>query len=163
MLKNDQIEKLETAEMLLLEVMKSQEFQELDINPDLTLGDSLQGIQEVLQEFYPDDYVPMSPETEEIRQIQIVRVRLKRSESWSSKLIDMLSKVAFVSLLTAAVSAGISIFFYGISDIDKSVGNKLKPDFAAVSLGYKGLSIAGFGLFLTAGVSASIIASGEKN
>lgn len=155
MLKYDQVEKLEIMQDWLEEIVNSEEFKELDIYPDVTLGDSLQGVNEVLTNHYPCGYEPPKPVK-----------NLYRVRSWHEKLKDhifvALGEVASTSLMVAAISGCASLVCWGLSDIDKSVGNALKPDFAAHSQMYKGLAIASLGFSLGCTVCASAIARGDK-
>ncbi len=155
MLKYDQIEKLEIIQKWLEEIVDSEEFEQLDIYPDVTLGDSLQGVEEVLNDYYPTGYEPPKP---------VMHLRVARP--WHEKLKDhifvALGEVAGTSLMVAAISGCASLFCWGISDIDKSVGNALKPDFAAHSQMYKGLAIASLGFSLGCTACATAIARGDK-
>ncbi len=156
MLKYDQIEKLEIAQAWIEEIVNSSEFSELDIYPDVTLGDSLQGINEVLSNHYPFGYESPKPA------LRIERVRL-----WHEKLKDhifvTLGEVAVTSLMVAALSGCASLFCWGLSDIDKSAGNVLKPDFAAHSQMYKGLALASLGLSLGCSVATGVMAGGKRS
>ena len=156
MLKYDQIEKLEIAQEWLEEIVNSPEFSQLDIHPDVTLGDSLQGIEEVLNNHYPFGYEPPKPVK-----------HLYRVRSWQEKLRDhifvTLGEVAVTSLIVAALSGCVSLACWGLSDIDKSVGNPLKPDFAAASNMYRGLAIASFGLSLGCSVVGGCVIGGRKD
>jgi len=151
MLKFNQIEKLEIAKKLLEEVVESEEFEQLDIHPDLNLYDSIQGIQEVLDNHYPQGYEPPKPVK-----------HLYRVRPWHEKLKNhvfvTLGEVAGTSLIVTALSGCASIACWGISDIDKSIGNPLKPDFAAYSQMYKGLAITSLGVSLGCSVCASVLA-----
>lgn len=156
MLKYDQIEKLEIAQQWLEEIVNSPEFSQLNFHPDVTLGDSLQGIEEVLKDHYPCGYLP--PKFESPKEPYI--------RSWHEKLrghiFVLLGEVAVSSLIVAALSGCVSLVCWGLSDIDKSVGNPLKPDFAAASSMYRGLAITSLGLSLGCSVVGGVI-GGRKN
>lgn len=175
MLNQNQAEQLGRVEEILREILRSKEYKALDYHPDLTLGDSLQGVSKLLDEYYQEHE---KQEVDLLQQIQSTKadllpqgferqqtttVREQNPDTWRCKVIDGLSVLAIASFLTAIVSSGISLFFAGASDLDKASGNRLRPDFASLSLGYRGLAIAGVGLFITSAVSAGMIANGEKN
>ena len=155
MLKYEQIEKLEIMQDWLEEIVDSEEFKELDIYPDATLGDALFAVDEVVKDHYPSGYEPPKPVK-----------NLYRVRPWHEKLKDhifvALGEVAGTSLMVAALSGCASLFCWGLSDIDKSVGNALKPDFAAHSQMYKGLAITSLGFSLGCTACASAIARGDK-
>jgi len=156
MLKFNQIEKLEIMQKWLEEIVESEEFKDLDFYPDVTLGDSLQGIEEVLTNYYPSGYTP--PRFEDEKPV----MHLRWVKGWREKLVDGLSSITITSLLTAAVTASTSIFFWGVSDIDRATGNRLSPDFAQQSHLYRGAAIASLGLFLLSGVAAACTEAGGK-
>jgi hypothetical protein len=55
-LTSQQIEKLEITEQWLGQIIDSVEFKKLDYHPDLTLGDALQAVQEILNAVEIQDY-----------------------------------------------------------------------------------------------------------
>ncbi|KAB8313966.1 hypothetical protein SD81_040260 [Tolypothrix campylonemoides VB511288] len=153
MLKYNQIQKLEIAKELIEEVTESPEFSELNIHPDVTLHDSIQGVQEVLKNHYPCGYKP--PKLDLSREPYI--------RSWHEKLSDYifvgLGNVAGTALIVAALSACISIVGWGASEIKGGMGyKKSAPDFAASSQMYRGLAISSLGLSLCCSVCASVLA-----
>lgn len=152
MLRYDQIEKLEIIHKWLEEITESEEFAELDIYPDATLEDSLEGVKEVLTNHYPCGYEPPKPV-----------MHIRRVRPWHEKLRDHifvgLGEVAVTSLLVAAVSGCLSLTLWGASEIKAGMGyKKSAPDFAAQSQMYRGMALASLGLSLGASVGCSVIA-----
>jgi hypothetical protein len=155
MLNYTQVEKLEIARTLVHEVVESSEFLKIDYHPDVTLGDSIQGIDEALQTYYPPTYTP--PRVERCQRVEQISIKITPVKRLRWGIADTLQTIALTSLLVAAVSASISVVFWGLSDIDKATGNKLRPDFAAESHLYRGVSIASVGLLFLSGVLAGIV------
>jgi hypothetical protein len=153
MLNSTQAEKLEIARILVHEVIESPEFLESDYHPDVTLGDSIQGIDDALQTYYPDGYTPPRG----CKKVQTIPMKIHPIKRLRWGLADTLQTIALTSILAAVVSASISVVFWGLSDIDKATGNKLRPDFAAESHLYRGVSIASVGLLFLSGVLAGIV------
>ena len=156
MLTRSQIERLEIMEQWLEEIVCSEEFTDLDIHPDVTLGDSLQGVQEVLNAYYPPGYTPpKSAPTLHIRTVQ----------PWHEKLKDIafttMGEISGILVITAALSGCASLFCWGISDAKDAFGHKQQPDFAAQSQAYRGLALASVGTALGCSVVASVI-KGDK-
>ncbi len=157
MLTRNQIEKLEIMEQWLEEIVESKELAAFDCHADVTLGDSLQGVQEVLNSYYPDGYTPpKSAPTLHIRTVQ----------PWHEKLKDIafttLGEISGVLIITAALSACTSLFCWGVSDTKNAFGYRNKPDFAAQSQAYRGLALASIGAALGCGVVGSVINEGKK-
>jgi hypothetical protein len=157
MLNYTQAEKLEIARTLVHEVIESPEFLEGDYHPDVTLGDSIQGIDEALQTYYPDGYTPPRG----CKRVQTTPMKIPPIKRLRWGLADMLAALALTSILAAAVSASISVVFWGLSDIDKATGNKFRPDFAAESHLYRGVSITAVGVLFLSGVLAGIVNTKE--
>jgi hypothetical protein len=155
MLNYTQVEKLEIARKLVQEVIDSPEFSQMYFHPDVTLGDSIQGIDETLQTYYPDGYIP--PRVERTPAIERISIKITPIKRLRWGLADMLASIALGSLLAAAISGSLSVFFWGISDIDKATGNKLSPDFAAQSHLYRGAAIASVGMVLLSGVLGGVV------
>jgi len=151
-----QIEKLEIIEDWLKEIVESEEFAALDCYPDVTLGDSLQGVQETLNAYYPTGYTP--PKNSPTLHIRTVR-------SWHEKLKDRLfvtlGDISGVLVITAALSACASVFCWGASDVKDAFGYRAKPDFAAQSQIYRGVAIASIGAALGCGVVGSCLSKKE--
>lgn len=64
MLNQNQRRKLETIDCWLREIRQSEEFRQLEYCPDVTLGDAIQAVGELLQEHNHCDYKPASPKSE---------------------------------------------------------------------------------------------------
>jgi hypothetical protein len=154
MLTRSQIERLEIIEQWLEEIAESEEFAELDIHPDVTLGDSLQGVQEVLNAYYPPGYTPPKP-TKYLYNVRPWHEKLKNTA------FTTLGEISGILVITAALSACTSLFCWGISDTKDAFGYRSKPDFAAQSQAYRGVAIASIGAALGCGVVGSAI-KGDK-
>ncbi len=151
------IEKLEIAKKLLLEVEDSEGFKNIDYYPDLHLGDALQAIDELLAEIYPPSYTP--PKNAPIKHLYKVR-------PWYEKLKNItfttLGDISGVLIITAALSACTSLFCWGVSDAKAAFGHRSSPDFAAQSQAYRGLALASIGAALGCGVVGSVINEARK-
>jgi len=156
MLTRSQIERLEIMEQWLEEIVESEELAAFDCHPDITLGDSLQGIQEILSAYYPPGYTP--PKNAPTLHMRIAR-------PWYEKLKDAafvaLGDISGVLVVTAALSACTSLFCWGVSDAKDALGYRTRPDFAAQSQAYRGVAIASIGAALGCGVVGSVI-KGDK-
>ena len=96
MLTRSQIERLEIIEQWLEEIAESEEFAELDIHPDVTLGDSLQGVQEVLNAYYPPGYRPPKP-TKYLYNVRPWHEKLKNTA------FTTLGEISGILVITAAL------------------------------------------------------------
>ncbi len=156
MLNRNQIERLEIMEQWLEEIVESEELAELDIYPDVTLGDSLQGVKEILDAYYPEGYTP--PKNAPIMHLRVAR-------PWHEKLKSIafttLGEISGILVITAALSACASVFCWGVSDTKDAFGYRSKPDFTAQSQAYRGLALASIGAALGCGVIGSVI-KGDK-
>ena len=150
------VEKLEIAKKLLQEVSDSEGFKSIDYHPDLHLGDALQAIDELLSEYYPENYTP--PET--------IAEGSCRISPWHEKLkntaFTTLGEISGILIITAALSGCASLFCWGISDTKDAFGYRAKPDFATQSQAYRGLAIASIGAALGCGVVGSVINETRK-
>jgi hypothetical protein len=151
------VEKLEIAKKLLLEVEASEGFKNTDYHPDLLLGDAVQAIDELLTEYYPENYTPPD-----------LRINIKSKEKpWHEKLkntaFTALGELSGVLVITAALSACTSLFCWGISDAKDVLGYRTRPDFAAQSQAYRGLALASIGAALGCGVVGSVLANKGEN
>jgi hypothetical protein len=155
MLTRNQVERLEIIEQWLQEIIESDEWIECDIYPDVTLGDSLQGVQEILNAYYPEGYTPPKPTK------HIYKVR-----PWHEKLKNVadaaLSEISGVLVITAALSACASVVCWGASDAKDGFGYRDKPDFAAQSQIYRGVALASIGAAFGCGVVGSVINETRK-
>jgi hypothetical protein len=158
MLTNEQIDRLITIEQWLEEIQDSPEFEDLDLYPDLTLGDARQAIAELLDAQKPSNFSPSEDKP-------VMRLRIARL--WHEKLKDRvfvgLGEIAVTSLIVAAVSGCGSLFCWGISDLKAGMGYKSSPDFAAQSQMYRGLAHASLGLSLGCSVVVGCVIGGKKN
>lgn len=150
-----EVEKLEIAKRLLEEVSDSEQFKTIDYHPDLHLGDALQAIDELLVEYYPENYTPQPTHK------NFCRVR------WYESLRDRISvgfgELATTAFMVAMLSGCGSIICLGMSDIKAGAGGtKIKPDFAAQSQMYRGLAVGSLGLALGSSIVASYIAGNYK-
>ncbi len=151
MLTRTQIEQLEITEKWLEEIIQSDEWLECGIYPDVTLGDSLQGIQEILTAYYPEGYKPPRYDS----------IKTYTPRPWHEKLRDTtfttLSDITGLLVIVGALSACTSVICWGISDIKSALGRIQQPDFAAQSQAYRGVATASIGAALGCGVVGSVI------
>lgn len=156
MLTRSQIERLEIMEQWLEEIVESKELAAFDCHADVTLGDSLQGVQEVLNAYYPPGYTPPKP-----------TLHIRTVRPWHEKLKDRvfvtLGEISGVLVITSALSACLSLCCWGLSDTKDALGHRQQPDFAAQSQAYRGLALASIGAALGCGVVGSVIANKEHN
>jgi hypothetical protein len=143
-------------EQWLEEIAESEELAALDIHPDVTLGDSLQGVQEVLTAYYPEGYTPPKKDPD---------LCIELTHPWQKLKNDIfitLSEISGVLIITAALSACTSLFCWGVSDFKGALGYKQQPDFTAQSNLYRGVAIASIGAALGCGVVGSVINEARK-
>ncbi|WP_414589213.1 hypothetical protein [Scytonema sp. PCC 10023] len=156
MLTHNQIEKLEIMQHWLKEIIDSEEFEEFDLYPDVTLADAHQAVQEILTNYYPPGYRPPKPTK-----------YLYKPRPWHEKVKDRvfvtLGDISGALVVTAMLSACTSLVCWGISDAKKAFGHEQQPDFAAQSELYRGVAIASIGLALGCGVVGSVLANKGDN
>ncbi|MBW4504543.1 MAG: hypothetical protein KME57_34605 [Scytonema hyalinum WJT4-NPBG1] len=151
------IEKLEIARKLLEEVEASEGFKATDYHPDLHLGDALQAIDELLSEYYPENYTPLLKNEHPDLCIELTYPFQKLK----TNIFTTLSEISGVLVITAALSACTSLFCWGVSDAKDAFGYRSTPDFAAQSQAYRGLALASVAAALGCGVVGSVI-KGDK-
>jgi hypothetical protein len=145
-----EIEKLEIAKKLIQEVSDSEGFKATDYYPDLHLGDALQAIDELLEQYYPEGYTPPKP-------IKYLR----KVKPWNQQLKDTfttaLGDLSGTLVITAALSICASLTCWGISDAKAAFGHRQQPDFAAQSQIYRGVTLVSIGAAFGCGVVGSVL------
>ncbi|MBD2303775.1 hypothetical protein, partial [Nostoc sp. FACHB-190] len=106
MLNQNQLRSLEASYRWLRELQDSAEFKQLEYYPDVTLGDAIQAIGELLDEHEPCDYNRANFTDEQLYSCleRLPVMHIRRVKSWREKIalfiLDTASEVALVSLLT---------------------------------------------------------------
>lgn len=152
-LNQNQIRRLKAIDCWLREIRDSEEFTALDYCPDVTLGDAIQAVNELLQEHEPE------------RQEQKLVIRIRRVIFWREKVRSFIqnaaSEVAILSLLTTGCMIVGAIFCYGLDRTQQSKGSEYQPTWANNSKVFEGSAIASIAVFLGASLAGACI-SGDK-
>lgn len=154
MLTRTQVEKLEIAENLLEEVLEENVLLGSPAPINKSLNDSLQGVEDILNAYYPEGYTPP-------KSVKHLRVARPWHEKLKDRMFVTLGDITGLLVIISALSACASLTCWGISDIKGSLGHKQQPDFATLTETYKGLAIASIGAALGCGVVGSVI-KGDK-
>ncbi|MEA5504791.1 hypothetical protein VB735_17070 [Halotia wernerae UHCC 0503] len=169
MLNPNQKRKLEAIDRWLREILDSEEFRQLDYYPDLTLGDAIQAVGELLDEHEPSDYKPTNFTKSEwhsyLEQKPIMHIRrvIPWREKIRSLILDAASEVAIMSLLTTSFMVVGSIFCHGVDRIERSRNEEYQPTWANNALVVEGSAIASIAVFLGASLTAACLAGDNKD
>jgi hypothetical protein len=168
MFNQNQLRRLEAIERWLREIRDSNEFMQLEYSPDVTIGDAIQAVGELLDEHEACNYKPMNFTNEEwhsyLEQKPIMHIR--RVIPWRKKITSFIqnavSEVAILSLLTTGFMVVGTIFCHGVDRIEESRGEEYQPTWIYNAKIFEGSAIASIAVFLGASLTLAC-AVGDKN
>lgn len=169
MLNQNQLRKLEASYRWLRELQDSAEFKQIEYYPDVTLGDAIQAIGELLDEHEPCDYSRTNFTDEQLYSCleRLPVMHIRRVVTWrekiSSFILDTASEVALVSLLTTSFMVVGTIFCRGVDRIEQSRGDKYQPTWIYNAKLFEGSAIASIAVFLGASLTGACVAEGKKD
>lgn len=147
MLTLNQVEKLEIVKGWLEEIRDSEELQELDYDPDITIGDAVQAVKEVLREYYPDGYEPPLP----VKPV----MHLRRVRTFA---VGLLSEAAVTSLLISGFLGIGALFSWGMTEVNRTRVDVMGDvDWEMTTDACKGGAVSAFAVFLGCSLSAGCI------
>ncbi|PHJ57176.1 hypothetical protein VF14_21725 [Nostoc linckia z18] len=168
MLTSNQIRRLQVTDRWLREIRASEEFRQLEYSPDVTLGDAIQAVGELLDEHDHCDYKPSNftndqwySYLEQKPVMHIPRVVTLR-EKINSFILDAASEIAILSLLTTGFMVVGTIFCHGIDRLEESRGDQYQPTWIYNAKIFEGSAIASIAVFLGASLTGAC-AAGDKN
>jgi hypothetical protein len=168
MLNQNQTRRLEVIDRWLREIRDSEQFRKLEYSPDVTIGDAIQAVGELLGEHDPSDYKPSNFTEQEwysyLEQKPVMHIRrvIPRRKKIAIFILDAASKVALLSLLTTGFMGVGTIFCYGVDRIEESRGEEYQPTWIYNAKIFEGSAIASIAVFLGASLTGAC-ASGDKN
>jgi hypothetical protein len=141
---------------------------QLEYSPDVTIGDAIQAVGELLDEHEACNYKPTNFTNSEwhsyLEQKPIMHIR--RVIPWRKKITSFIqnaaSSVAILSLLTTGFMVVGTIFCHGVDRIEQSRGEEYQPKWINNTLVFEGSTIASIAVFLGASLTLAC-ASGDKN
>ncbi|MBW4597708.1 MAG: hypothetical protein KME46_33590 [Brasilonema angustatum HA4187-MV1] len=140
-----QSEKVAIAQKLLQEVKC--EVKEKDLSKEILLGDAIATIEEIIQQDLPEGYIIPKPKVE----------AWEYRPTTGDRILEILSWIAGLSLLSSALSACLSLGAFGISEFKIASGLKDNNNYAAECRGYRGLSFTFLAIALTGGMLGSVV------
>ena len=167
MLNQNQLRRLEAVDRWLREIRDSQEFRQLEYSPDVMLGDAIQAVGELLDEHEPYDYKPTNFTDSEwhsyLEQKPVMHIRrvIPWREKINSFILDAVSEIAILSLLTTGFMVIGTIFCHGVDRIEESRGEEYQPTWIYNAKIFEGSAIASIAVFLGASLT-SACAAGDK-
>ncbi|MCC5612083.1 hypothetical protein LC612_36460 [Nostoc sp. CHAB 5834] len=168
MLNQNQLRRLEAIDRWLREIRDSEEFSQLEYSPDVTLGDAIQAVVELLDEHESYDYKPTNfTDSEwhsylERKPVMHIRPVIPWRKKISSFILDAVSEIAILSLLTTGFMVVGTIFCYGFDRIEESRGEEYQPTWIYNAKIFEGSAIAAIAVFLGASLTSACVA-GDKN
>ena len=160
---------LEAIDRWLREIRDSQEFRQLEYYPDVTLGDAIQAVDELLQSHDHCDNNRVNFTDEQwlkyLEQKPVMHIR--RVKTWpekiSSIILDAASEVALLSLVTTSFMVVGAIFCHGVDRIEQSRGDKYQPIWIYNAKIFEGSAIASIAIFLGASLTGACVAGGKQD
>jgi hypothetical protein len=168
MLNQNQLRRLEAIDRWLREIRDSEQYTQLEYSPDVTLGDAIQAVGELLDEHVPYDYKPTNFTDDQwhsyLEQKPVMHIRRvkTRREKINSFIQDAASEVAILSLLTTGFMVVGTIFCHGFDRIEESRGEEYQPTWIYNAKIFEGSAIASIAVFLGASLTGACVA-GDKN
>ncbi|RCJ19230.1 hypothetical protein A6770_32225 [Nostoc minutum NIES-26] len=169
MLTSNHIRRLQATDRWLREIRDSQEFRQLKYYPDVTLGDAIQAIGELLDEHDHCDYKPSNFTNDQWHKYVEPRpvMHIRRMKTWREKInsfiLDAASEVAILSLLTTGFMVVGAIFCHGFDRIEESRGEEYQPTWIYNAKIFEGSAIASIAVFLGASLTGAVaVTAGEK-
>ncbi|MFN6571086.1 hypothetical protein [Dendronalium sp. ChiSLP03b] len=169
MLTSNQIRRLQAIDRWLREIRDSQQFRQLEYYPDVTLGDAIQAVNELLQEHDHCDYNRANFTDDQwqkyLEQKPVLHIR--RVKTWPEKinsfLLDAASEVALLSLVTTSFMVVGAIFCHGVNRIEQSRGEQYQPTWIYNAKIFEGSAIASIAVFLGASLTGACAAEGKQD
>ncbi|GEM_PF-1536419 len=169
MLNQNQLRRLEAIDRWLREIRDSEQFRQLEYSPDVMLGDAIQAVGELLDEHEPYDYEPTNFTDEEwhsyLEQKPVIHIR--RIIPWRKKInsfiLDAVSEIAILSLLTTGFMVVGTIFCHGVDRIEESRGEEYQPTWIYNAKIFEGSAIASIAVFLGASLTGACVAGDGKD
>jgi hypothetical protein len=175
MLNQNQLRRLEAIDRWLREIRDSEEFRQLEYSPDVTLGEAIQAVGELLDEQEPDDYSPFGANATrtnftddqwhsylEQKPVMNFRRLIPRRKEIASFIQCAASEIAILSLLTTSFMVVGTIFCYGVDRIEQSRASQYQQTWIYNAKIFEGIAIASSAVFLGASLMAACVA-GDKN
>ncbi|RCJ42494.1 hypothetical protein A6770_34615 [Nostoc minutum NIES-26] len=169
MLNPNQRRRLEAIDRWLREIRDSEEFRQLEYYPDVTLGDAIQAVDELLQSHDYCDYNRANFTDDQwlkyLEQKPVLHIR--RVKTWPEKinsfLLDAASEVALLSLVTTSFMVVGAIFCHGVDRIEQSRGEQYQPTWVNNAKISEGGAIASIAVFLGASLTGACAAGGKQD
>ncbi len=164
MLKFEQKEKLEIVEQYLRSIKESPEFKSFEYYPDVTLGDCLQGLNDLIDEVYEQGYQPWQPPTPEQKAEIVARIKHENRFRPLRVLRDVALGVGVPAIFASGFLALSSFFCMGVSGMDKATNDRLSPQIDWMASGdffrgAAGASLAVGGISILTAVASELEAS----
>jgi hypothetical protein len=169
MLNQNQLRRLGAVDRWLREIRDSEEFRQLEYSPDVTLGDAIQAVGELLDEHESYDYKPKNFTDSEwhsyLEQKPVMHIRrvVTLREKINSFILDAASEVAILSLLTTGFMVVGTIFCHGIDRIEEGRGDQYQPTWIYNAKIFEGSAIASIAVFLGASLTGACASGGKDN
>ncbi|WP_341532318.1 hypothetical protein WKK05_41620 (plasmid) [Nostoc sp. UHCC 0302] len=175
MLNQNQRIRLEAIERWLREIRDSEEFSQLEYSPDITLGDAIQAVGELLDFHVPYDYKPFGANATRtnftddqwhsyLEQKPVMNFR--RMIPWRKEIASFIqcaaSEVAILSLLTTSFMVVGTILCYGVDRIEQSRASQYQQTWIYNAKIFEGIAIASIAVFLGASLMAACV-TGDNN
>ncbi|WP_341532312.1 hypothetical protein WKK05_41455 (plasmid) [Nostoc sp. UHCC 0302] len=167
MLNQNQTRRLEAIDRWLREIRDSDEFRQLEYYPDVTLGDAIQAVGELLDEHC--DHKPLNFTDDQwhsyLEQKPVMHIR--RVTTWREKISSFIqnaaSEVAIVSLVTTSFMVVGAIFCHGFDRIEQSRGEEYQPTWIYNAKIFEGSAIASIAVFLGASLTGACVGGDNKD
>ncbi|MEA5605728.1 hypothetical protein [Nostoc sp. UHCC 0252] len=169
MLNQNQLRRLEAIDRWLREIRDSEEFRQLEYSPDVTLGDAIQAVGELLDEHESYHYKPTNFTDDQwhsyLEQKPVMHIRrvIPWREKINSFILNGASSVAIVSLVTTSFMVVGSIFCHGFDRIEESRGEEYQPTWIYNAKIFEGSAIASIAVFLGASLTGACVAGDGKD
>ncbi|WP_138505732.1 hypothetical protein [Nostoc sp. PA-18-2419] len=168
MLTSNHLRRLQAIDRWLREIRDSEQFRQLEYYPDVTLGDAIQAVGELLQSHDDCDYnranLTDDQWQEYLEQKPVMHIR--RVKTWREKInsfiLDAASEVALLSLVTTSFMVVGAIFCHGVDRIEQGRGEQYQPTWIYNAKIFEGSAIASIAVFLGASLTGAC-ATGDKN